>query len=52
MKIKTLFKIFKDIYKKDGCIIITKEPFGATATRYGNMSNYDIARYTKDFYNS
>lgn len=52
MKIKDLFKIVKQLRKEDGCLIITKKPFSATCTRYGNMTNYDVARYTKDFYNS
>lgn len=52
MSVKNIIKIIKLLYNKKGCIIIYKVSYGAVASRFGNFTNNDINKYTKNFNNN
>ena len=52
MGLKELFKIYNQLRKKSGCLIITKLEYGAMVTRYGDFTNEDINNYTSGFNNA
>ena len=52
MKLKELLKIYKQLRKKDGCIVITRESCGAKASLYGNFGVVELCNYTKGFDNN
>ena len=51
MKIKELLKIYKQLHKKSGCIVITKNKVGAQASIYGDFGIVELTNYTKGFDN-
>lgn len=52
MKIKELLKIYKQLHKKSGCIVITKNKVGAQASIYGDFGIVELTNYTKGFDNN